>query len=320
MVLTTKKSISSVVNNEDLEDLSYGPGIVSKLRCRYMSLTLNQSSIKKRPSITVLRRTTSLTSLIDDDSNNCQNTANKRNEMVKEQKKIKNSKIIPFQNIMKTPENEASMTSKQYIFDNERPPTDVVKSKLRIFEPNYSADAKIRKNDTNHSQSKVLSSMNNITDRKRAIDCCPTKIIQKSEKVNGAITTDSSKSKILESKSILSYSKNIQENRIEPEIEALHCQINNFYEIKEPFKIEQSMEDLKQNGTQNEMLERIKSHLTTPFTNGALIRTSASSSFNNQSIIFNFCRRKDIPSYLPQDESSLLDINNAKEVSIKYDF
>jgi hypothetical protein len=313
MVLTTKKSISSVVNNEELEDLSYGPGIVSKLRCRYMSLTLNQSSIKKRPSITVLRRTTSLTNLIDDDSNNCQNKDSERNEIVKEQKKIKNSMVFPFQNNIKTPDSETSITSKQYIFDNERPPTDVVKSKLRIFEPNYIADAKIRKNDTNHSQSKVLNSMNNVTDRKRTIEYCSTNTAQKSEMLNGVVSTDSNNTKTSDSQNILSHSKNAQDNCTESKTETLHCQIKTVYEMQEPLKIKHSVEHMKYNGSQNEMLERIKSHLISPFANTAHISSAASNSFNNQSIIFNFSRRKDIPTYLPQDEFLFLHTDNAKE-------
>lgn len=49
------------------EELIYGPGIVSKLRCRYLSLALRQSVNKQRPSIDNLRRATSLNNLLDDD-------------------------------------------------------------------------------------------------------------------------------------------------------------------------------------------------------------------------------------------------------------
>lgn len=49
------------------EELQYGPGIVSKLRCRYLSLALRQSASKRRPSISNLRKATSLNNLLDDD-------------------------------------------------------------------------------------------------------------------------------------------------------------------------------------------------------------------------------------------------------------
>lgn len=49
------------------EELQYGPGIVSKLRCRYLSLALRQSAGKQRPPLDSLRRATSLNNLLDDD-------------------------------------------------------------------------------------------------------------------------------------------------------------------------------------------------------------------------------------------------------------
>lgn len=61
--------LSSENNNLDdtSEELQYGPGIVSKLRCRYLSLALRQSSSKQRPSLDNLRRATSLNNLIDEE-------------------------------------------------------------------------------------------------------------------------------------------------------------------------------------------------------------------------------------------------------------
>lgn len=53
--------------NESSEELKYGPGIVSKLRCRYLSLALRQATAKQRPSINSLRRTTSLNNLLDEE-------------------------------------------------------------------------------------------------------------------------------------------------------------------------------------------------------------------------------------------------------------
>ncbi|XP_055604937.1 probable serine/threonine-protein kinase nek3 [Uranotaenia lowii] len=50
------------------EELKYGPGIVSKLRCRYLSLALRQSVNKQRPSLNSMRRATSLNNLLDEES------------------------------------------------------------------------------------------------------------------------------------------------------------------------------------------------------------------------------------------------------------
>lgn len=49
------------------EELQYGPGIVSKLRCRYLSLALRQTATKQRPTLDNLRRATSLNNLLDED-------------------------------------------------------------------------------------------------------------------------------------------------------------------------------------------------------------------------------------------------------------
>uniref|UniRef100_A0A182KEK0 Uncharacterized protein n=1 Tax=Anopheles christyi TaxID=43041 RepID=A0A182KEK0_9DIPT len=50
------------------EELKYGPGIVSRLRCRYLSLALRQSVAKQRPSLNSMRRATSLNNLLDEES------------------------------------------------------------------------------------------------------------------------------------------------------------------------------------------------------------------------------------------------------------
>lgn len=52
---------------DDSEELQYGPGIVSKLRCRYLSLALRQSTCKQRPSLDNLRRATSLNNLLNEE-------------------------------------------------------------------------------------------------------------------------------------------------------------------------------------------------------------------------------------------------------------
>lgn len=60
---------AAIHQNENEEDFKYGPGFVSKLRYRYLSLTLRQTSAsKQRPSILELRRSTSLNNLLDGDS------------------------------------------------------------------------------------------------------------------------------------------------------------------------------------------------------------------------------------------------------------
>lgn len=53
----------------DENDFKYGPGFVSKLRYRYLSLTLRQTSVaKQRPSLAQLRRSTSLNNLLDEEN------------------------------------------------------------------------------------------------------------------------------------------------------------------------------------------------------------------------------------------------------------
>lgn len=49
------------------EEFQYGPGIVSKLRYRYLTLTLRQNAQKQRSNLDSLRRTTSLNNLLDHD-------------------------------------------------------------------------------------------------------------------------------------------------------------------------------------------------------------------------------------------------------------
>ncbi|XP_036215522.2 serine-rich adhesin for platelets isoform X2 [Bactrocera oleae] len=53
------------VNFDPAEDLSYGPGIVSKLRCRYLSLAFRESMEKERHCLDNMRRATSLNNLLD---------------------------------------------------------------------------------------------------------------------------------------------------------------------------------------------------------------------------------------------------------------
>nr|XP_029722989.1 flocculation protein FLO11-like isoform X1 [Aedes albopictus]XP_029722990.1 flocculation protein FLO11-like isoform X1 [Aedes albopictus]XP_029722991.1 flocculation protein FLO11-like isoform X1 [Aedes albopictus]XP_029722992.1 flocculation protein FLO11-like isoform X1 [Aedes albopictus] len=57
----------TTVDVDSSEELKYGPGIVSKLRCRYLSLALRQSANKQRPSLNNMRRATSLNNLLDEE-------------------------------------------------------------------------------------------------------------------------------------------------------------------------------------------------------------------------------------------------------------
>lgn len=49
------------------EELQYGPGIVSKLRCRYLSLALRQT-VKQRPTLDNLRRANSMSNLLEEEN------------------------------------------------------------------------------------------------------------------------------------------------------------------------------------------------------------------------------------------------------------
>lgn len=55
-------------SEESTEDLQYGPGIVNKLKNRYLNLTLRELNGKNRPSILNLRKATSLEHLLDDET------------------------------------------------------------------------------------------------------------------------------------------------------------------------------------------------------------------------------------------------------------
>lgn len=52
-------------DSDSSEDLHYGPGIVNKLKNRYLSLALRENNAKSRPSILTMRKATSLENLLD---------------------------------------------------------------------------------------------------------------------------------------------------------------------------------------------------------------------------------------------------------------
>ena len=55
--------------SDSSEELQYGPGIVNKLKCKYMSMTLRENQTKGvRPSLSNLRRAASLENMLDNDS------------------------------------------------------------------------------------------------------------------------------------------------------------------------------------------------------------------------------------------------------------
>lgn len=55
-------------DSDSSEDLHYGPGIVNKLKNRYLSLALRENNSKSRPSILQMRKATSLENLLDNDN------------------------------------------------------------------------------------------------------------------------------------------------------------------------------------------------------------------------------------------------------------
>lgn len=68
-IMNEPQAQQHVEGEEDSDSFKYGPGFVSKLRYRYLSLTLRQTSVsKQRPSLAQLRRSTSLNNLLDEET------------------------------------------------------------------------------------------------------------------------------------------------------------------------------------------------------------------------------------------------------------
>lgn len=62
-------SIDETCESDSSEELQYGPGIVSRLKCKYMSMTLRENQNKGvRPLLSNMRRATSLENMLDNDS------------------------------------------------------------------------------------------------------------------------------------------------------------------------------------------------------------------------------------------------------------
>lgn len=129
MVLSMKKSFNKDLKNDQLEELHYGPGIVSKLRCRYMSLTLNQGCTKQRPSLNFLRRSTSLNNLIEtSETKALDQVLTQKPENVKMNgdanpvTKSYETLLEPKQN----QNNDSTRRNSDIASENEQPPPDVV--------------------------------------------------------------------------------------------------------------------------------------------------------------------------------------------------
>ncbi|XP_055390496.1 protein PF3D7_1417600-like isoform X2 [Condylostylus longicornis] len=88
-VKNTKSKDDEFNDFDPSEELEYGPGIVSKLRCRYLSLALRQSTGKQRLPLDNLRRATSLNNLLDGGSGT--NVVNKVNGACGTTNKSKNN-------------------------------------------------------------------------------------------------------------------------------------------------------------------------------------------------------------------------------------
>nr|XP_022919943.1 uncharacterized protein DDB_G0284459 [Onthophagus taurus] len=100
------------------EELKYGPGIVSKLKNRYLSLTLRET-MKTRPSILTMRKATSLEHILDDNEED--ELSNNKNKNLNHQFSTSNgySKQIPnrYKSAAKKPDMKRAR-SVEYISSN----------------------------------------------------------------------------------------------------------------------------------------------------------------------------------------------------------
>lgn len=146
--------------SDSSEEFKYGPGIVSKLKSRYLSLTLRET-VKTRPSLASMRRATSLENILDEPEkpeevktpkfvkNLVNGSANQsRRGLSRNKENIKRARSV--EALMRynrnldsnkpadtptaavecdKPRNRLSLEEK------ELPPPDLVKQTLRLFEP-----------------------------------------------------------------------------------------------------------------------------------------------------------------------------------------
>lgn len=132
MVLTMKKSLPSILKEETFQELPYGPGIVSKLRCRYMSYMQNP---KYCNSLTIPQVTASYNSskLINNNTlaKTKLNTGNFQSSCKDvTQNKTYEIKLKPTINLDTKPNNAKNIISTPSL----EVPVDAVKSKLKLFE------------------------------------------------------------------------------------------------------------------------------------------------------------------------------------------
>lgn len=101
-------------NNEDYmsdssEELQYGPGIVSKLKTKYLSMTLKESQKRNvRPSLSNLRRATSLENMLDEDS--CSNKSTTHTQLSARGRNTQFTKVtanIPHSKYLRTNRNDS---------------------------------------------------------------------------------------------------------------------------------------------------------------------------------------------------------------------
>lgn len=96
--VTNGDHIKSDAESDSSEELQYGPGIVSKLKSKYLSLTLREKKVAKpRQTILNMRRATSLENMLDADSGD---------ELMEPNLNQKNAKPVPTQSRKFTPRTE----------------------------------------------------------------------------------------------------------------------------------------------------------------------------------------------------------------------
>lgn len=89
------------INDNDLDDLQYGPGIVNKLRNRYMSLALRATNTKTRPGLYRMRNATSFEHLLDNNDDDDDDDKSSRNNRFFESNLNGNAKNVATTTIAK---------------------------------------------------------------------------------------------------------------------------------------------------------------------------------------------------------------------------
>lgn len=150
-------------NSDSSEELQYGPGIVNKLKSKYLSMTLRDNQKYSRPSLANLRRATSLENMLEDEKSSPKAHFIKKTATVQKSVKIsqhhakylgiskgesmkrarsmdtlfKNDKPVKngiVNEDLVIVDKDADFVSKGVHNDKELPPPDVVKQTKKIFE------------------------------------------------------------------------------------------------------------------------------------------------------------------------------------------